>query len=102
MKLAAIGDDVFAALWRLIGVDGYVVKSEEDFSKTFERLLKSGEYSALMVPESFLDLASGILEAAVREGVKPLLVVVPERGLRQRIEDLRRKISMAVGVEIEF
>jgi len=102
MKLAAIGDDIFVSLWRFIGVEGYSVKSSDEFSKIFERLLKSDEYSALMIPESFLDLASKILEATVREGVEPLLIVVPERGSRKRVEDLRRKISMAMGVEIKF
>ena len=101
MKIAAIGDDIFTALWKLVGADGYPIKSEEDFPKVFEELLKSGGYSAIIVPERFADKVSELAEtSSLLEKVEPVVIFVPERGLRKRVEDLRRKISMAMGVEI--
>jgi len=100
MKIAAIGDDIFISLWRLVGADGYPIKSDEEFSKAFENLLKGGEYSAIIVPERFVDRVNQLVESSSLEKVEPIVVFVPERGLRKRIEDLRRKISMAMGVEI--
>jgi len=101
MKIAAIGDDIFVALWKLVGADGYSIKSEEDFPKIFEEVLKSGGYSAIIVPERFADKVSELVETySLLEKVEPIIIFVPERGLRKRFEDIRRKISMAMGVEI--
>jgi len=105
MRVAALGDDVFVSVWKLIGADGYVIdpRSESDLREKLGSLLKSGEYSAIILPEKLLDRVSGLIEGrAAGERLRPLLVFVPEPGSRKRIEDLRRKISTALGVEIEI
>ena len=105
MKIAVIGDEVFVSVWRLIGADGYVIdpESEPDLLKRLGNLLKGGEYSAIILPEKFVDRVNKLIEEeSLGEKLSPLLVFVPEPGSRKRLEDLRRKISTALGVEIEI
>lgn len=102
MKVAAIGDRSFTLIWRLIGVEPIEVESEKDFLRAFGSALRSGEYSAVLIPERFLDLANRVKSELQPERVEPMLVVVPERGLGKRAEDLRRRISLAMGVEVQI
>ncbi len=102
MKAAAIGDRSFTLLWRLIGAEALEVKSEEEFLKVFRKVLRSERFSAVILPERFLDLANKVRsELQMEEKVEPLLVFVPERGLDKRAEDLRRRISLAMGIEVQ-
>ena len=102
MRAAAIGDRSFTLLWRLIGAEALEVKSEEEFLKVFRKVLRSERFSAVILPERFLDLANKVRsELQMEEKVEPLLVFVPERGLDKRAEDLRRRISLAMGIEVQ-
>ena len=102
MKVAAVGDRSFTLIWRLIGAEPIEVESEKDFLRAFGSALRSGEYSAVLIPERFLDLANRVKSELQPEKVEPMLVVVPERGLGKRAEDLRRRISLAMGVEVQI
>ena len=102
MKVAAIGDRSFTLIWRLIGAEPIEVESEKDFLRTFGSVLRSGEYSVILIPEKFLDSANKVKSELQLERVEPMLVVVPERGLGKRTEDLKRRISLAMGVEVQI
>ena len=102
MKVAVVGDRSFTLIWRLIGAEPIEVESEKDFLRAFGSALRSGEYSAVLIPERFLDLANRVKSELQPERVEPMLVVVPERGLGKRAEDLRRRISLAMGVEVQI
>lgn len=103
MRVAAIGDKSFTALWRLVGADALEASSAEDARRALEAALRSREYSAIIVPERMLDQVNEVRAALrVEEQVEPMIVVVPERGLGKRAEDLRRRISLAMGVEIRL
>lgn len=102
MKVAAIGDRGFTLIWRLVGVEPLEAESEKDFVRTFGSALRSREYSAILIPEKFLDLANEVRSKLQLERVEPILVVIPERGLGKRAGDLRRRISLAMGVEVQI
>jgi len=101
LRAAAIGDKVFASAWRLIGVEGFEVSSEAEFSSTLMELIKKRKYSVIIIPESFLDYTENARKELLREErVEPVFVFVPEKGSRRRLEDLKRKISLAIGVSL--
>ncbi len=101
MRIAAIGDRSFAALWMLIGAEALEASSEEEVRRALERVFRSREYSALIVPERFLDNVNEVRsELHMEEQIEPVIIFVPELGLGKRAEDLRRRISLAMGVEI--
>ena len=101
MRAAAIGDKVFTSAWRLVGVDGFEVQSEDEFSSTLAGLIKKGEYSVIIVPERFLKLTEGARKELQREErIEPVFVFIPEKGSRRRLEELRKKISLAIGVSL--
>jgi len=103
MKVAAIGDKNFTLAWKLVGAEAFEVKSDEEFSKIFRNVLRSGGYSATIIPERFLDAANKVRsELQVEEKIEPMLAVVPERGLGKRIEDLKKRINLAIGVEVQI
>jgi len=77
-----------------------MIRSDDQFLEVFERLLREGGYSAIIVPERFVDRVRRAMESSPPERVEPIIIFVPGRGSRDRVEDLRRKISTALGVEI--
>lgn len=102
MKVAAIGDRGFILIWRLVGAEPLEAGSEKDFMRTFGSALRSGEYSAILIPERFLDLANKVRSELQLERIEPMIVVIPERGLGRRAEDLKRRIGLAMGVEVQI
>jgi vacuolar-type H+-ATPase subunit F/Vma7 len=101
MKMAAIGDRSFAALWRLIGVEALEANSDDEVRRSLEKVFRSGEYSALILPERFLDHVNDVRsELHVEEQIEPVVIFIPEPGLGKRAADLRRRISLAMGIEV--
>jgi len=101
MRVVAIGNRSFTALWRLVGAEALETNSDDEVRRILERVFRSGEYSALIIPERFLDHVNEVRsELHLEEQIEPVVVFVPEPGLGKRAEDLRRKISLAMGVEV--
>ena len=101
MRIVAIGDRGFTALWRLVGAEALEANSGDEIQRTLERVFRSGEYSVLIIPERFLNYVNEVRsELHLEEQIEPVVVFVPEPGLGRRAEDLRRRISLAMGVEV--
>ena len=101
MRAAAVGDRVFISTWGLIGVEGFEARSEEEFSSILTKLINKGEYSLIFVPESLLDLTENVRRGLAREeSVEPIFVFVPEKRSQKRLNDLRKRISLAIGVSL--
>ena len=101
MRIVAIGDGSFTALWRLVGAEALEANSDDEVQRILERVFRSGEYSALIIPERFLNYVNEVRsELHLEEQIEPVVVFVPEPGLGRRAEDLRRRISLAMGVEV--
>jgi len=101
MRVVAIGNRSFTVLWRLVGAEALEANSDDEVRRILERVFRSGEYSALIIPERFLDHVNEVRsELHLEEQIEPVVVFVPEPGLGKRAEDLRRKISLAMGVEV--
>lgn len=101
MRVAAVGDRGFTALWRLVGAEALEANSDDDVRMILERVFRSGEYSALIIPERLLDHVNEVRSRLqVEDQIEPVMIFVPEPGLGKRAEDLRRRISLAIGVEV--
>ncbi|MCF3652775.1 MAG: hypothetical protein L2C94_001150 [Aigarchaeota archaeon] len=101
MRIVAIGDRGFTALWRLVGAEALEANSGDEIQRILERVFRSGEYSVLIIPERFLNYVNEVRsELHLEEQIEPVVVFVPEPGLGRRAEDLRRRISLAMGVEV--
>jgi len=101
MRIVAIGDRSFTALWRLVGAEALEANSDDEVQRILERVFRSGEYSALIIPERFLNYVNEVRsELHLEDQIEPVVVFVPEPGLGRRAEDLRRRISLAMGVEV--
>lgn len=100
MKVAAVGDGSFTALWRLIGAEALEANSDEEIRKNLVKIFKSKEYSILIISERFLDHVGEVKsELHAEEQIEPVIIFVPEPGLGRRAEDLKRRISLAIGIE---
>ena len=101
MRVVAIGNRSFTVLWRLVGAEALEANSDDEVRRILERVFRSGEYSALIIPERFLDHVNEVRsELHLEEQIEPVVIFVPEPGLGRRAEDLRRRISLAMGVEV--
>ncbi|MEM3897211.1 MAG: V-type ATP synthase subunit F [Nitrososphaerota archaeon] len=103
MRVAAIGDKSFTALWRLIGAEAIEAGSDDEVREHLAKAFKSREYSALIISEGLLDHVNEVrAELHAEEQIEPVIIFVPEPGLGRRAEDLRRKISLAIGIEAQL
>lgn len=100
MRVAAIGDRSFTALWRLIGAEAFEADSDDEIRENLAKVFRSREYSTLIIPERFLDRVNNVRsELHAEEQVEPVIIFIPEPGLGKRAEDLRRRINLAIGIE---
>ncbi len=105
MNAAAIGDSTFVAGFRLVGVDGMVATTDEAVSKILKELVEEAKYGVIILPERFVEPTRDLRSRLMREGkVTPLFSFIPDHtGVKgERIKELKRSISLAVGAELEL
>lgn len=98
MRVAAIGDRFFTSLWRMAGAEKFEAETDNEVLSILTRLIKEGGYSVILLPEKYVDLTRELREKLIREGkIEPIFAFIPEHGSEKRMEELRRKIGIAVG-----
>lgn len=105
MKVVAIGDRLFVRLFELMGAVGYEVSSPEEARELVHRLIEREDVGLIVLPERFLEAVKPIKEMLLREGrVKPTLAFLPDLIDRReyRVEELRRALAMALGIELRL
>lgn len=103
MKVAAIGDRIFISLWQMAGAEGFRAETDREVLSTLTKLIKEGDYSVIVLPERYVELTREIREKLMREEkIEPIFAFVPERGLTKRIDEIREKINLAIGVKLEL
>mgnify|MGYP000504069335 CR=1 FL=1 len=105
MKVASIGDNMFIKMFELIGAVGYKAEDEEELKKILAQLIKEKKYAIIVLPERYVEATREIREKLAREGEYfPLFAFLPDHtGIKdRRIEELKRLISLAVGVELKL
>lgn len=103
MRAAAIGDRVFISIWQMAGVEGFRAENDDEVLSTLMKLIKEGGYSLILLPERYVELTGEIRSRLIKEGkIEPILTFVPEQGLTKRMDEIRSKMSLAIGVKLEI
>lgn len=105
MKIAAIGDELFIRMFELIGAVGFIAKDEKEMTQLLKKIVEEKHYGIIVLPEKYVDAAREIRNRIIREGAYfPLFVFLPDHtGIRgKRMAELKKLISLAVGVELKL
>ncbi len=105
MSAAAIGDPIFVAGFRLVGVDGFAVSSDEVADSMLKQFVEEEKYKMIILPERFVTQTKELRSRLMREGrVIPIFAFIPDyTGIKgERIKELKRSISLAVGAELKM
>lgn len=105
MKLAVIGDEVFVRMFELVGAVGFIARDEQSILNHLKRIIEDKNYGIIVLPERYVHLTKKYRERMLREGwYYPLFIFLPDHtGIKgERIEELKKLISMAVGLELKL
>lgn len=105
MKIAVIGEEAFIKAFELIGAKGFKATNEEQVNEIITKILESGEYGMIILPERFLETTKDIRDRRYKRGeIKPIFAFLPDyTGITgKRIEELQKLISLAVGIQMKF
>jgi V/A-type H+-transporting ATPase subunit F len=100
MFLISDNTDTYTGL-RLVGVDGVIVKNENDFDENLKKVLSNKEIAVLIFTEKIADKFNvKIIEIKSTQN-DILTVVIPDRhGSKNSNNFLSRYISEAIGIKI--
>lgn len=105
MSAAAIGDPTFTAGFKLVGIDGIVAIRDEEVLGVLKKLIEEDRYKLLILPERLVKATKELRSRLMKEGkVTPMFAFIPDyTGVKgERVEELKRSISLAVGAELRF
>ena len=105
MSAAAIGDPTFTAGFKLVGIDGIVAVRDEEVLEALKKLIEEDRYKLLILPERLVKATKELRSRLMKEGkVTPIFAFIPDyTGVKgERVEELKRSISLAVGAELRF
>lgn len=105
MKVAAIGDPTFVKGFELLGAYGFITEDVHEVRKILNQLVDSGEYALIILPERFVEETRDIRRKVVRNRqVAPIFSFIPDyTGVKgKRIEELKREISLAIGIRLKM
>lgn len=105
MSAAAIGDPTFTAGFKLVGIDGIVAVRDEEVLEALRKLIEEDRYKLLILPERLVKATKELRSRLMKEGkVTPIFAFIPDyTGVKgERVEELKRSISLAVGAELRF
>ncbi len=103
-KVAVLGEETFIRFFELIGAVGFPCKTPEEIRKKVNEIIKSEEYSLIIIPERFIESVRDIKEKLMREEkVEPIFAFFPDfvELEEKRIKELKREIMLAIGVEMK-
>ncbi len=100
MKMAVIGDEDTAALFKLAGV-GKII-SEGDIEKEFDELVEDKEVGIIIVTEGMADRLAGRITKVKLHRELPIIVEIPDKKgkMEGREDSVEKLIKRAVGVEV--
>ncbi|MGQ4834133.1 MAG: V-type ATP synthase subunit F [Candidatus Asgardarchaeia archaeon] len=105
MKVAVIGDKTFVKGFELLGCEGFVTEDISEVRRLLKSLIDKREHALIILPERFVDSTRDIRDTVIkREQVAPLFAFLPDyTGISgKRLEELKKKISLAVGIKLKL
>ncbi len=100
MKIAVMGDEDTAALFKLAGA-GRVVTGG-DVEKEFDELVEDGEVGIIIITERMADRLSAKIARVKIQRELPIIVEIPDKKgkIEEREDSVEKLIRRAVGVEV--
>jgi len=105
MKVAVIGDPTFVKGFELMGAVGFVTEDTTEVKRILNKIIESEEYALVILPERFVEDTREIRKKVIKNRrVAPVFSFIPDyTGIKgKRIEELRREISLAVGIQLKM
>ena len=105
MKVVVIGEPHFVKFWELIGAEGIIAKSDIEILREIKSLLEQRNIGLIIVPERLSGQIQRLRKKRLREGnIIPVFAFMPDRPelSDKRLEEIKKMISLAIGVELEL
>jgi len=105
MKVAVIGDSTFIKGFELVGAEGYKATNIREVRTVLRTVINSRRYAVVIIPERYVEETRDIRQRIIKsQNPLPLFAFLPDyTGIKgARIEELRRIISLAVGIELKI
>lgn len=90
----------------MAGAEGFEAEDQANVAQLIgllRKLVQSGQYAVLILPERFVEPTQELRSRLMREGkITPVFEFVPDyTGVKgKKAEELRRSINLAVGAEL--
>ncbi len=105
MKIAVIGDSLFIKAFELLGAEGFKAENEREIIQTLKNLIEQREHGMIIIPERYVEATNEIRERIIKSGaVVPIFAFLPDYTGKtgQRVEELKKLISLAVGIQLKL
>ena len=101
MKFYVIGDEDTVLGFRLAGVEGEVVRTPEEASRSLERAFQEEGLGVIIIPERIAAEIRQHVDRYVYKTSFPLIIEIPDRlGPMEERGSIREMIRAAVGVSL--
>jgi V/A-type H+-transporting ATPase subunit F len=101
MKFYVIADENTVAGFKLVGLEGEPVDSEEGAREALSKAFESDETGIIIITERIADSIRDEIEEFMFGRAFPLIIEVPDRkGPMEGRQSIREMVNSAVGVKI--
>jgi vacuolar-type H+-ATPase subunit F/Vma7 len=105
MTIAVVGFPSFITCFELIGAVGFEAKTGKNTAETVNKLVESGGYQLILIPERFAEDTREIRESVMNRGdITPVFLMLPDFTMEtgMRMEELQTIVSLAIGTKLEL
>ncbi len=101
MKVAVIGDEDTAALFKFAGA-GKVIVVDGDIEKKFDEVVEDSEVAIVIITERMADKIARKIEKVKLQRELPVIVEIPDKKgkMEGREDSVEKLVKRAVGVEV--
>jgi len=101
MKIAVIGDEDTAALFKFAGA-GRIIVADEDIEEKFDEIVEDSEVAIIIITERMADKIAKKIEKVKLQRELPIIVEIPDKKgkVEGREDSVEKLIKRAVGVEV--
>lgn len=101
MKFYVIGDSETVLGFRLVGVDGEIVRSAEEAQRALERVFTRKDLGIVIMPERIAQLVRSLVDKHTYKGAFPLIIEIPDmKGPMEGRKTIQELVGRAVGVHV--
>ena len=101
MKFYVIGDEDTVLGFRLVGIEGEVVRTSEESQQALEQAFKKDNLGVIVIPERLAKPIRHLVDQYIYKTTFPLIIEIPDRqGPLEGRGSIREMIRAAVGVHI--